>query len=112
MYCLGTQKKVDVTYIIFKHMWNAVEDSRDENMKKKITVIPFGRIITNLLVQTKMVDVLEKARIVKDPYTIIGSVLNGHTLRKMGIIQAIDPAPKPDPNVRNRRGPILAEFEL
>ncbi|XP_058761129.1 uncharacterized protein LOC131634474, partial [Vicia villosa] len=88
-------------------------DSRDESKsKKKGTVIPFGRIITNLLVQTKIVEELENAGIVKYLYTINGSVLNATSLKKMGLIQIIGTAPKPNPNVRNRRGPVLAEFEL
>ncbi|XP_058759910.1 uncharacterized protein LOC131633216 [Vicia villosa] len=113
MYCIGTQKKVDVTYIIFNHLWNAVRDYRDESRtKKKGIVIPFGRIITNLLVQTKMVEELETAGVIKDPYTIIGSTLNATSLRKMGLIQAIENAPQAIPGVRNRRGPILSEFEM
>ncbi|XP_058741140.1 uncharacterized protein LOC131613491 [Vicia villosa] len=59
-----------------------------------------------------MVEELENVGIVKDLYTINGSVLNATSLKKMGLIQAIGTAPKPDPNVRTRRGPVLDEFEL
>src|SRR4051812_17385095 len=50
LYCIGTQKKVDAPYLIFNHLWNAVRDSRDSNRTKKGNIIPFGRIITNILV--------------------------------------------------------------
>src|SRR4051812_522289 len=78
----------------------------------KRNIIPFGRIITNLLVQTKIVEDLEKAGIGKDPYTIIGITMNAHTLKKMGIIQSIGTTPKVNSEVRSRRGLVLADFEL
>ncbi|XP_058775432.1 uncharacterized protein LOC131649694 [Vicia villosa] len=59
-----------------------------------------------------MVEELETAGVIKDPYTIIGSTLNATSLRKMGLIQAIENAPQAIPGVRNRRGPILSEFEM
>src|SRR3954468_2754162 len=98
MYCMGKQVKVDLPYIIFNHMWHTLNDSREENRLKypnsKRNIIPFGRIITDLLVQKKIVEDLENAGIVKDPYIIIGSNMNAHTLKKMGIIQSIGTTPK------------------
>src|SRR3954468_17646291 len=90
MYCIGTQKKVDAPYIIFNHLWNAVRDSRDVNRTKKGNIIPFGRIITNVLVQTKMVERLESVGVIKDLLTVFGNVLNANTLRKMNLIQALN----------------------
>ncbi|XP_058726051.1 uncharacterized protein LOC131597363 [Vicia villosa] len=92
-------------------MWNAVRDSRDQNRTKKGNVIPFGRIITNILVQTKMVVKLESDGIIKDLVTVTGSILNANTLRKMNLIQAVEHVPQTIPGIRIRRGPVLAEFE-
>ncbi|XP_058782227.1 uncharacterized protein LOC131656544 [Vicia villosa] len=116
LYCIGKKEKVDLPFIIFNYMWHHVKDSRDESRKKnpkyKRNIIPFGRIITDLLVQTKIVEDLEKAGIIKDPYTIIGSTMNARTLKKMGLIESIGTSPQVNTEVRSRRGLALADFEL
>ncbi|XP_058741263.1 uncharacterized protein LOC131613627 [Vicia villosa] len=116
LYCIDNQEKVDLPFIIFNHMWHHVKESSDEARKKnpkyKRNIIPFGKIISDLLVQTKIVEDLEKAGIVKDPYTVIGSSMNARTLKKMGLIQSIGTSPQVNTEVRSRRGPALADFEL
>ncbi|XP_058751358.1 uncharacterized protein LOC131624436 [Vicia villosa] len=116
MYCIGKQEKVDLPFIIFNHMWQHVKESRDEFRKKnpkfKRNIIPFGRIITDLLVQTKSVEDLEKAGIIKDPYIMIGSTMNAHILKKMGLIETIGVTPQVNTEVRSRKAPALADFEL
>src|SRR4051812_37241466 len=111
LYCIATQKKVDVIYIIFNHMWNAVRDSRNAFRVKKCTIIPFGRIITNLLVHSKIVENLEAEGTINDLFVTTGSCLNALTLRKMSVIDAIIKTPQPLPGARSRRDHILAEFE-
>src|SRR3954462_691137 len=103
LYCIATQKKVDVIYIIFNHMWNAVRDSRNAFRVKKCTIIPFGRIITNLLVHSKIVENLEAEGTIKDLVVYTGSCSNALTLRKMSVIDAIIKTPQPLPGARSRR---------
>src|SRR3954469_17003585 len=78
LYCIATKKKVDAIYIIFNHMWKAVKDSRNAFREKGCTNIPFGRIITNLLVHFKIVENLESEGIIKDLAVTSGSCLNAH----------------------------------
>src|SRR3954466_3693192 len=111
LYCIATQKKVDVIYIIFNHMWNALRDSINAFRIKKCTIIPFGRIITNLLVHSKIVENLEAEGTIKDLVVNTGSYLNALTLRKMSVIDTIIKTPQPLPGTRSRRDPILANFE-
>ncbi|XP_058733079.1 uncharacterized protein LOC131604670 [Vicia villosa] len=58
-----------------------------------------------------MVERLETAGVVKDLVTLTGNILNANTLRKMNLIKVIGHVPQPILGVRNRRGPVLAEFE-
>src|SRR4051812_1436816 len=93
LYCIATKKKVNVIYIIFNHMWNAVRDSRNAFRVKKCTIIPFGRIITNLLVHSKIVENLEAEGTIKNLVVNTGSCSNALTLRKMSVIDAIIKTP-------------------
>ncbi|XP_058725930.1 uncharacterized protein LOC131597240 [Vicia villosa] len=116
LYCIGNKEKVDLPFIIFNHMWNHVRDSREQarlkSTKYKRNIIPFGRIITDLLVQTRLVGDLEKAGIVIDPYAICGSTMNAHTLKKMNLIETIAATPSVDHEILTIRAPALADFEL
>ncbi|XP_058733234.1 uncharacterized protein LOC131604836 [Vicia villosa] len=114
LYCIGKQDKVDLPYIIFNHMWNHVKDSREQarlkSSKYKRNFIPFGRIITDLLVQTGLVGDLEKAGIIKDPFAMCGSTMNAHTLKKMNLIETIVTSPSVDHEILTRKAPALADF--
>src|SRR3954469_10520434 len=112
LYCIATKKKVDVIYIIFNHLWKAVKDSRNAFRKENSgTIIPFGRIITNLLVHSKIVERLESEGIIKDLAVTSGACLNAFSLKKMKIIDTILKVPQPPVGTRIRREPVLADFE-
>src|SRR3954464_13520916 len=112
LYCIATQKKVDAIYIIFNHMWKAVKDSRNAFRKENAgTTIPFGRIITNLLVHSKIVESLESEGIIKDLAVTTGACLNAFSLKKMKIIDTILKVPQPLAGTRTIREPVLADFE-
>src|SRR3954470_16873464 len=112
LYCIATKKKVDVIYIIFNHLWKAVKDSRNAFRREKGgTIIPFGRIITNLLVHSKIVESLESEGIIKDLAVTSGACLNAFSLKKMKIIDTIIKVPQPLVGTRIRRKPVLADFE-
>src|SRR3954465_5262638 len=112
LYCIATKKKVDVIYIIFNHLWKAVKDSRNAFRKESSgTIIPFGRIITNLLVHSKTVESLESEGIIKDLAVTSGACLNAFSLKKMKIIDTILKVPQPLVGTRIRREPVLADFE-
>ncbi|XP_058746336.1 nucleolar protein 58-like [Vicia villosa] len=97
-------------------MWNHVKDSREEakmkSTKYKRNIIPFGRIITDLLVHTRLVGDLEKAGFIKDPFAMCGSSLNAHTLTKMDLIETIASTPSVDHAILTKKSPALADFEL
>src|SRR3954462_14055363 len=103
LYCIATQKKVDVIYIISNHLWNAVRDSRNSFRVKNCTIIPFGKIITNLLVHSKIVENLEAEGTISNLVVTTGSCLNVLTLRKMSVIDAVIKTPQPLPGARSRR---------
>src|SRR3954471_11912422 len=112
LYCIATQKKVDAIYIIFNHMWKAVKDSRNAFRKENAgTTIPFGRIITNLLVHSKIVESLESEGIIKDLAVTTGACLNAFSLKKMKIIDTFLKVPEPLAGTRTIREPVLADFE-
>src|SRR3954465_6075505 len=92
-------------------MWKVVKDSRNAFREKSCTTIPFGRIITNLLVHSKIVENLETEGIIKDLVVTSGSCLNALTLKKMKVIDIIIKTLQPLAGSRIRREPVLADFE-
>src|SRR4051812_1130274 len=92
-------------------MWKAVKDSRNAFREKGGTIIPFSRIITNLLVHSKTVESLESEGIIKDLAVTSGACLNAFSLKKMKIIDTILKVPQPLAGTRIIREPVLADFE-
>src|SRR3954471_24412843 len=97
---------------LMRSTWKAVKNSRNAfRGEKGGTIIPFGRIITNLLVHSKIVESLESEGIIKDLAVTSGACLNAFSLKKMKIIDTILKAPQPLAGTRTIREPVLADFE-
>ncbi|XP_058782158.1 uncharacterized protein LOC131656459 [Vicia villosa] len=116
LYCIGQGEKVDLPYILFIHVWNHVRDSREQARLKtpkiRRNIIPFGRLISDILVETGLIDDLVNAGIVKDLYATCGSTINAHTLKKMKLIETITATPRVVNEILTRRVLALADFEM
>ncbi|XP_058775244.1 uncharacterized protein LOC131649499 [Vicia villosa] len=98
LYCIGKGQRVDLPYILFIHMWNHVKESREQarlkSQKIKRNIIPLGRLISDILTETGIVQALLDAGTVKDLEATYGSTMNSHTLKKMKLIQNIASPPR------------------
>lgn len=54
--------------------------------KKKRNWIPIGRLISNILMESKLIDSLTEAQITKMLAPQVGKMLNARSLKNMGII--------------------------
>lgn len=57
MYYLSSRTKMNITYILFKYLRELVKETRNET-PKPIKWIPLGRLISDILFESKMVKTL------------------------------------------------------
>src|ERR1044072_7079024 len=59
LYCLCTDKKICLPYTIFQHLRECINSSRTagkmKDKKRKIKYIPFGRLISDLMIQNGLI---------------------------------------------------------
>ncbi|XP_057455771.1 uncharacterized protein LOC130746982 [Lotus japonicus] len=111
MYYISTGELICLPFLLFNYLKECVEKSRtttgSEN-KRFIYYIPYGRLLSDIFVQNKLVKTLSDLGLHEDLAMTIGDALNGIKLKKMQIIEKIQVAPKEDTSdeVRQRDYPI------
>src|ERR1044072_3358218 len=91
LYCLCTDQKICLPYIIFQHLRECINSSRTtskmKDKKRKIKYIPFGRLISGLMTQNGLIQDIINTGLTEDLTETIGDVLtetigqNGSHLR-------------------------------
>src|ERR1044072_1976751 len=95
-------------FIIFHYQKETINKSRTtrprEGKKPPIHYIPFGRIITDILIESGLVKTLIEAQCTEDLVATTGEVLDASNLKRMGALKEIkvDPVPE-DPKEAIRR---------
>jgi hypothetical protein len=94
--------------ILFLHLRESIQKSRTtaNEASKIIKYIPFGRLISDILVENGLVSFLrDEARFSVDLKASIGDTLSGKNLKKMKIIEEVlvEPTPETDEAVLDRR---------
>src|ERR1044072_6935772 len=108
MYHLQNNDKLCLPAILFLHLRESIQKSRTtaNEASKIIKYIPFGRLISDILVENGLVRFLrDEARFSVDLKASIGDTLSGKNLKKMKIIDEIlvEPTPETDEVVLDRR---------
>src|ERR1044072_2432264 len=97
LYCLKKNKKICLPHILFQFLKDAVFNSRTSSGKKKVsTNIPFGRLISDILEASRLVDSLREASITEDLAANVGAILDAKNLKNMEVIKDIDVPPTPE----------------
>lgn len=70
--------------------------------------IPLGRLISDILMESKLIDSLTEAQITKGLEPRVGKMFNVGSLKKMGIISELTSPPTeiPKEDISNRRIPL------
>lgn len=76
-----------LTALLFKYLKDSVKDTRN-NMKPR-TYVPLGRLISDVLIESGLVDHLIHHNLMKDVTIDIGRPLNTRNLKSMGVIEQI-----------------------
>src|ERR1044072_8973083 len=98
LYCLLKHKKLCLPFIIFQYLKESINKSRttaDEG-KKILHYIPFGRILSHILVESGLVDALRAAQCTEDLVVSTGDILDDRNLKKMGVVESVVIQPVPE----------------
>src|ERR1044072_9017621 len=96
LYCLKKHKKLCLPFIIFQYLKHLITKSRTTTAgqgKKLPHYIPFGRILSDILVENGLVDDPRDAQCTEDLVASNGDTLDARNLKKMGVLEeiAVDP---------------------
>ncbi|KAL5074520.1 hypothetical protein RYX36_013504 [Vicia faba] len=111
LYCIGTGKKVDLPFILFNHLFNHVFETREENRIKSTKNarkwISFGRLISDILIESGIIGYLKEAGMKEELTHSVGKIFNAKSLLKRKIISKIvAPAGQIPSDIPNRRIPV------
>lgn len=71
--------------LLFQYIRDTVKETRDGS-KKKMNWIPLGRLISYILMESKLIDSLTEAQITKELKPHVRNMFNARSLKNMGII--------------------------
>jgi hypothetical protein len=92
LYHLQNKDKLCLPAILFLYLRESIQKSRTtaNESKKIITYIPFGRLISDILVENGLVKFLrEEAKYPVDLVASVGDTLTAKNLKNMGIIEEV-----------------------
>lgn len=87
LYCLHKGLKLNLAALLFKYPMDSIRDTR--NNMKPITYIPLGRLISDVLIESDLVDHVIHHNLMEDVIVDIGRPLNSRNLKSMGIIEKV-----------------------
>ncbi|XP_057418299.1 uncharacterized protein LOC130712486 [Lotus japonicus] len=110
MYYISTSEPICLPFLLFNYLKECIEKSRttaSEN-KRSISYIPYGRLLSDIFVQNKLVKTLSDLGLHEDLTMSIGDALNGTKLKRMQIIEKVQVEPSEDTSeeVRQRNYPV------
>src|ERR1044072_2811388 len=98
LHCLVKHKKLCLPFIIFQYLREIIIKSRTTagDNKKIIRYIPFGRLLSNILVESGLVDDPKDAQCTEDLKASTGEVLDAKNMKKMGVVTSVIIPPEPE----------------
>lgn len=85
LYYISTGKKVNLNSLLFQYLMDMVKETIDGS-KKKRNWIPLGRLISNILMESELIDSLTEARIIKELEPQVGKMSSARSMKTMGVI--------------------------
>src|ERR1044072_3740573 len=99
LYCLEKKKKISLPFVIFHYLKEIISKSRTTGRregKKPPMYIPFGRLISDILVESGLVADLIAAQCTEDLTETTGEVLDARNMKKIGAITDVKVDPEPE----------------
>ncbi|KAI5444451.1 hypothetical protein KIW84_012905 [Lathyrus oleraceus] len=92
LYYIITEKKVNLPALIFQYLRNMVKETKDGSKEKRYW-IPISRLISDIQMESKMIDSLSEAQITKEMEPQVEGMLNSRSLKNMGLISELTSDP-------------------
>src|SRR3954470_16894876 len=110
LFCIGRGIEVNISNILFQNLKTNIEESRDEECKKfpefKKNAIPFARMISDILLESDLLDSLRTIGTSKFFGVIQGHVMNAFDLQRMRLIEKVTSVLVIFPDILTRRVPV------
>lgn len=94
LYCLHKGLKLNLPSLLFKYLRDSVRDTRN-NMKPR-KYIPLGRLISDVLIESGLVDHLISLNMMEDVTVDVGKPLNRRNLKSIGLTDRVKVKPTMD----------------
>ncbi|XP_057452327.1 uncharacterized protein LOC130744154 [Lotus japonicus] len=109
MYYISRGEPVCLLFLHFNYLKECVEKSRTTGIenKRSISYIPYGRLLSDIFTQNRLVKTLFDLGLHDDLAMSIGDALNGTKLKRMQIIEKVQIEPKEDTSEEDNPACIL-----
>lgn len=85
LYYIATKKKVNPLALVFQHVRDVVKETRNGSRKMR-NWIPLGRLISDILMESKLIYSLTNAEKTKGLESLVMNFFNDKSLKNMGIV--------------------------
>ncbi|KAL5076615.1 hypothetical protein RYX36_015599 [Vicia faba] len=112
IYFIDQRVKINLAHFLFNHLKTSVKETREEERTKR-DWIPFGRLISDILTENRLIEHLIEAQEMSTIEPTIGKPLNAKNLKKMKLIENIQKEPRATStaDISSRRVP-LSDFPV
>ena len=93
IYFIDQKIKINLAHFLFNHLKTSVKETREEERTKR-DWIPFGRLISDILTENRLIEHLIEAQKLSTIEPTIGKPLNAKNLKKMKLIENIQKEPR------------------
>src|SRR4051812_22248587 len=107
LFCIGKKTEINISHILFENLKTSILESREEERAKyphlSRTTIPFGRMISDILTESKVLDSIRKLNASHLLGVVQGPIFNGVDLFRLELIQNVPSVCPSFPDILSRR---------
>src|SRR4051812_44734388 len=107
LFCIGKKIEINISHFLFENLKTSIFESREDERAKyphiPRTTIPFGRMISDILIESKVVDSIKRLNASHLLGVIQGPIFNGVDLFRLELIQNVPSVCPSFPDILSRR---------
>src|SRR4051812_6747391 len=107
LFCIGRKIEINISHILFENLKTSIFESREDERAKYPHIprktIPFGRMISDILIESKVLDSIRKLNAPHFLGVVQGPIFNGVDLFRLELIQNVPSVCTSFPDILSRR---------
>src|SRR3954470_18634077 len=107
LFCIGRKTEINISHILFENLKTSIFESREDERAKyphiPRTTIPFGRMISDILIERKVVDFFRNPNASHSLEVTHGPIFNGVDLFGLEVIKKVPVMCTSFPDIMSRR---------